>query len=1006
MTERFVGGDRRPAGGGRGRQFAAMAVAASGGGIWCALLLRVAAEIAPMHLIWLRTALPAALALLIGGVAVPRSLARIGRPVLAWPLLLGAAYLVWPGVAPAWGVALLLVGVWGCVWLVRPELVAGLPGLWGDVVAFVGALSLYLSTLAPSVLPGDSGELQLAAATWGIPHPTGYPLYILLGRLFALFPVRSVAYRLNLFSAVAAAGAVWATYRLGRELGLRHVSSLVGAALLAVSETFWSQAVIAEKYALNAFFVAVNLWLGWRWRSAVVAGREHGCRLCAWAACYGLSLTHHRTMLLLFPAWVLLILLTDRRALRRGGWRVAASFFIPLSLYLLLPLFSALDPPYAYTRVDSVRSFFDLVMAGEYRGALFSGGWSALPGRLVDMGRLALRQFSPWGLLMVVGGWAILYRRQRAMALTILVGAAAELAFAVNYYVPNTFVYYLPAYVLVAVCGGVLVDGALTFLGGRRHLSLVVLLLAGVVPFYLGTWRWPGMDRRHSYARLPFNYDYGQASLRALSPGALLVGDWMPCTVLRYVQVIAGLAPTAQIEVVDPLEWGWERVVGDALTSGRAVYLARPVIAAGERYPLRAAGPLVRVLDVPEYQSPLTARFLSYRVVPGVRLIGYQLEVAGPGAEGVIRQVEEGTSCLSGSTLHLTLYWQAEDVPGSDYAVLVRLADSNDVVWLERQGRHPVGGTYPTSRWRPGEVVADHYTLHLPPLLPSGSYTLWAAMAMPMEEAGWVRVADLQVRKPLHSGQPLPGTMVRQPFGKRWVLMGCDAPREVRAGERVSVVLFWLLRTRVDSQPPALRLRVPGGEWVVTPLPVPADDLRPGSLIAARYEVLVPADLEQVEVRAGEPLWGERVRYVLPTRLVSTPPVANFGDRVLLRSYSYRTSSLHPGDTVYLTLEWETVKKVDERYKVFVHVLGHDGLPVAQQDNEPMDGTYPFTRWSVGERVRDRYEITLPGDLPPGEYQVEVGLYRISDMGRLPVLGQDRTAVDDKVFLSPLHVSR
>jgi hypothetical protein len=89
---------------------------------------------------------------------------------------------------------------------------------------------------------------------------------------------------------------------------------------------------------------------------------------------------------------------------------------------------------------------------------------------------------------------------------------------------------------------------------------------------------------------------------------------------------------------------------------------------------------------------------------------------------------------------------------------------------------------------------------------------------------------------------------------------------------------------------------------------------------------------------------------------------------------------------------------------VFVHVLGQNGLPIAQQDNEPVGGTYPTVRWRRGERIRDSYAILLPKALPAGEYAVEVGLYRISDLTRLPRLDQAQAAIDDKVYLQPVIV--
>jgi hypothetical protein len=139
-------------------------------------------------------------------------------------------------------------------------------------------------------------------------------------------------------------------------------------------------------------------------------------------------------------------------------------------------------------------------------------------------------------------------------------------------------------------------------------------------------------------------------------------------------------------------------------------------------------------------------------------------------------------------------------------------------------------------------------------------------------------------------------------------------------------------------------------------------------------------------------------------RVSSVPPGTNFDNKLRLRSATYEADAYRPGQTVQLTLEWEAMRAMDEAYKVFVHILGPNGLPFAQQDNEPVNGTYPTTRWQQGERVSDPYAILLPADLAAGEYAVEVGLYRISDLTRLPVLDAEQNVVDDKLFLAPLTV--
>jgi hypothetical protein len=66
---------------------------------------------------------------------------------------------------------------------------------------FITAFITYLFTLCPSIYFGDSGELIAMICTLGVPHPTGFPLYILAGKLFAFLPLASPAFRVNLMSA-------------------------------------------------------------------------------------------------------------------------------------------------------------------------------------------------------------------------------------------------------------------------------------------------------------------------------------------------------------------------------------------------------------------------------------------------------------------------------------------------------------------------------------------------------------------------------------------------------------------------------------------------------------------------------------------------------------------------------------------------------------------------------------------------------------------------------------
>ena len=107
-----------------------------------------------------------------------------------------------------------------------------------------------------TIYVGDSGELVAAVHTLGIPHPSGYPLYVLLGKLWTvLVPVGNIALRMSLFSAFFGAAAAAGLYWLGLMLGLSRWSCLFASLVLACSPSFWSQANIQRVYSLNAFFL-------------------------------------------------------------------------------------------------------------------------------------------------------------------------------------------------------------------------------------------------------------------------------------------------------------------------------------------------------------------------------------------------------------------------------------------------------------------------------------------------------------------------------------------------------------------------------------------------------------------------------------------------------------------------------------------------------------------------------------------------------------------------------
>ena len=138
--------------------------------------------------------------------------------------------------------------------------------------------------------------------------------------------------------------------------------------------------------------------------------------------------------------------------------------------------------------------------------------------------------------------------------------------------------------------------------------------------------------------------------------------------------------------------------------------------------------------------------------------------------------------------------------------------------------------------------------------------------------------------------------------------------------------------------------------------------------------------------------WVGDVRFVVyavppeATAAMETAADVRFGEAIRLRGYTLRGQEVRPGDIVQVTLFWETDRRLEQRYKVFLHLLDQQGQLVAQRDSEPGGGLALTTTWEPGEPVVDNHGVLVPPALAPGEYLLMLGLYDIADPNsRLPL---------------------
>ena len=964
--------------------------------------------------LWLARPGPALLLALLPAGAVYaawRWLARRGGQPLAalaalLPLLLNLVYLFSPAVDPRFGPFLLLASGWLAsllaAALLRVKPVRLLLWLWAAL------LPTYLLTMGRAVGRADTFEFQVVIPQLGIAHPTGYPLYLLLGRLFSLLPAGSVAWRINLASVAFALVAVSLVYLLGLRLsqpGRAALAALLAALLLGLLPTFWSQAIEAEVYALHALFVAAVLLLLitlLRQPQPSAAPKPYH-RLLALAFALGLGLTNHLTTLFLLPPAGITLLFVYRPAglnLKRLAG-LALAFLAPLLLYAYLPLrWAAVNgEPMGAAR------FVDWVIGGRFQGALQLTAWLHDATRYQVVGRLFLAEWQPPILLLLVPvGLVVLFARQWRVALVLLLTWLGYTFYALNYYVPDLAVFLLPAHLVMAVWWGVglaaLVQGVAQAGGRFAPLGQAALYLLAIGPLVVtvGQTRWAAVSRASSDGQT--GWAAGVLAQPLAQDGAILAdSDKFPP--LYYLQQAEGARPDLDITVL-PDEAAYRANLAARLAAGQTVYLARYLPGLAGSYHLRSAGPLVEVGTAPLATLPAGAQPSDLRFGQ-VRLRGYLLEAAAATDPA-------GTA--------LTLFWQADEPLDEVWHVYTRWAGQEYVgAPIPPAGQHPANNSYPTVAWEPGELVPDYHWLPRPGLNAPQELALQVALAPPFtrpEALAWQTVTTLLVAPPAALAEAQPQQPLRAQVGPL-LLSGAVFPAQVRPGSALNVALAGYgaeaAALQVALRPAGEATRLPGEQQALA-LPAVATDqpfvytLPVGTAVpAGRYQLF-----------AYHPALAARCGWLAPLRegcvlgevTVSGVPLpagaTNFADQIALLDIDVPETELRPGGTLALTLHWQSLAPLPADYTVFVQVLDAQDRIVGQVDSWPLQGTYPTSQWPAGEVVSDPYLVPLAADLPPGPYRLQVGWYLLATLQRLPVLDEVGNIVDDKVMVEGLVV--
>ncbi len=475
------------------------------------------------------------------------------------------------------------------------------PGFWQPaIITFTLSLIPYLLTLSPTITwkngGVDSGELAVASYYLGVAHPTGYPLYVLLGKLFTTLPWGDVAYRLNLMSAILAASAaallsaaIWILLVKGfsASRGLGSLAATFSGLLFAYSPAFWSQAIIAEVYALHILFLSAVIFLLFSLR--YYTPRPRLVHFLTLGFVSGLAFSHHSTAVLAFPSVALYIIASNLRGyVLTTKWLLSgmAAFLCGLSPYLLILIRSNKAPEANWGAVDSLPSLFQHITGAVYRPLLLSPVELDAFQRVASAARLLLEQYGWLGFVAaVIGLWYMALLDRRLLVFWVITFFSA-LVFAVSYSARDSEVHLLPIYLLVAISIGTGIAFVVTAIenwlfvptirrsrnrrgrGNTDKSNILDRRLTGFRSLYFPSVvllcvLWLGWSVRTTAIKVDLSedreaYNYAVATLDALPSGAvILTNDDNHTFSLWYLQYVINYR--RDVLVVDNrlLNWGW-----------------------------------------------------------------------------------------------------------------------------------------------------------------------------------------------------------------------------------------------------------------------------------------------------------------------------------------------------------------------------------------------------------------------------------------------------------------
>lgn len=414
------------------------------------------------------------------------------------------------------------------------------------VLVFCISILIYSVTLSRDVQPIDSGELAAVQYSFGIAHPTGYPLYTLLGYLWSRIQIfESIIFQLNFLSAICCSVAnvfiVLGMYEIlsmnttektlttnKKSIKIQEktpaipdlllwISAVTGAGMLAFSRTYWLQSTGVEVYALHILLISAALFIFIKLYKTEIPTPKH------WISSgiiFGLCFTNHLTSILLIPGIAFLLWKYKNKVritLKALGTLIGSAGVIFIVFYSILFIRATSNPTFNWGNPSTIEKIWRHITGKQYQDWMFSSGDVATENLEMFITTFAV-EFSLIGLAFFIGGIFYFFKKNQAIGWFLLILFLTTVFYSINYDIKDLLPYFLLAY----IASGFFMAGTMLWIFNSidlfRNKPTTAVAALGI-PLFVFSFNLSPVDQSEKY----YIGDYTKEALASLEKNSLLI---------------------------------------------------------------------------------------------------------------------------------------------------------------------------------------------------------------------------------------------------------------------------------------------------------------------------------------------------------------------------------------------------------------------------------------------------------------------------------------------------